>query len=111
MRIERIVWITLTVALLATLAVIYSKLSSVRYVFLVQPADEAYRAAATKLFIKEEGATEDMISKSFYVSYLGFSDRSCIRFVPRPRVYGGATTYCFAKGLPERLIGVDREAE
>ena len=111
MRTERIMWITLSLTLLATLAIMYSKLSSVKHVFLVQPADEAYRAAATKLFVKEEGTTEDMISKSFYVSYLSFSDRSCIRFVPRPRVYGGATTYCFAKGSPERLIGVDHEAE
>lgn len=110
MRIERIMWMALTIFLLGCLAVIYSQLSSLKQSFLVQHNEESYRSAATRLFIREEGATESMISDSFYVSYLGFSDRSCIRFVPRPRVYGGATTYCFTKG-PTRLIGVDRESQ
>ena len=111
MRIERIVWITLTITLLTLLAVTYVQSSSLKQAFLVQPAEERFKVAATKLFIEKEGATEVMISKSFYVSYLGFSDRSCVRFVPKPRVYGGATTYCFTNGTPARLIGVDHEAE
>lgn len=111
MRIERTVWITLTIILLVALAVTRSQVSSLKQAFLAQPAEKYYKTAATKLFIKDEGANDDIISKSFYVSYLGFRDKSCIRFVPRSRVYGGATTYCFTKGSPVRLIGVDHEAE
>ncbi len=111
MKFERIIWIALTIVILAALVMTYSRLSSLEKIFLVQHADQPYEVAATKFFIKEEGASESMISHSFYISYLGFSDRSCIRFVPRARVYGGATTYCFSKGAPTRLIGVDREGE
>lgn len=111
MKIERIIWIVLVIVLSTLLVNIYSRYASLEESFLTRQVDEPYKAAAINLFIKQEGATMEMISDSFYVSHIGFSDRSCIRFVPKPKVYGGATTYCFKNGSPLQLIGVDREAE
>lgn len=111
MKAERKIWIVLVVILSILLATINLRYIALQNAFLVKDMDSPYKAAAIKMFIEQEGATKDMISDSVYVSYLGFSDRVCIRFVPRAGVRGGATTYCFRKELPARLIGVDREAE
>ena len=107
MRIERILWATLSVLLLSALGVVYKRYGEIQYAVLSRSQDSAYVEAAASVFSKSQGSSRESVKKDFYITFLGLTDRSCIRFVPRPNVTGGTPIYCFTNSPPLRLISSD----
>ena len=101
--VERLVWLAVSGILLSLLYTAHSRYAALELAFIAKSDEQAYVSAATELFIKQEGGTSEMIN-SFYVSYLGFKNKSCVNFIPKRRVTGGPTGYCFTKNLPIRPI-------
>jgi hypothetical protein len=44
----------------------------------------------------------------FFISYGYFKNLVCIRFIPRPQVYGGVTSYCYLSRDNIKLIETDQ---
>lgn len=108
---ERLFWVGAAFFLLSMLILKHLSYAEMQNAFLVHKNDRIYEVKARNLFIKQEGASEKIISESFFVSHFYFKDNSCIRFVPRKNVYGGSTTYCFTRNSPIQLTEIDRGSE
>ena len=111
MKAERTSWAILSSVLAIALIFTYNRYENLRSAFLVRNIDSAYVDASLRLFSKEQGLNKRDIDSSYYVGYAGMSDRSCIRFVPKPNVTGGASTFCFASNDPGRLVSRDVSVE
>lgn len=115
MKIERAAWIIIVALLLVALTTTNSRYRSLKTAVLAGDSDRPYTSAALALFSKEEHVDKATVAKDFYLTYVGFSDQVCIALVPKPSMWtvvtGGATTYCFTRGSPIRLVKVDREGD
>lgn len=111
MTIERASWAILSVILAIALGVTYYRYSELRHALLASDRDRVQVGASVRLFSKDQGISEDDVARNYYIAYAGMSDRSCIRLVPKRNMTGGASTYCFTKNGPSRLVSRDEPAE
>lgn len=111
MKIERVAWFLVVLLLAAALVTVYLKYDSLKRSVLAGKSERALASSVLALFSKEQDVDTVRIRNDFYLVYVGLSDRSCISMVPKPEVYGGATTYCFTKKPPTRLLTIDHESE
>ena len=108
---ERALWLTACLALALLVVHLRNEMAEFKATFLTGEPQKDLAAAALKHFAKANGASHDEVRDTFHLSYADFSDRDCIRFVPKKHVTGGATTYCFVIGRPVRLLSIDKGSE
>ena len=110
MKLERIIWLIIIVALIAFLLRANDLKSRLEHSFLVGPDQAALVAMSKPLLIKEQGISDQDVDKYFYTSYAFFSKETCIRFVPKPGVLGGSTSYCYGMSAPFKLERTDKSS-
>lgn len=110
-KLERLAWTTAITVLVVALVWTYSADKSLRAAVLAGEFERVYASSALESFSRDQGVDKSKVLKDFYMMHIGMSDRSCIGFVPKQSVTGGATTYCYTKKPPIRLIGIDREGD
>lgn len=110
-KVERAAWITAVAVLMAALWWTYSAHRSLSAAVLAGEFERPYASTTLQAFSKEQGVAQTAVLRDFYLMHVGLSTQSCIGVVPKQHVTGGATTYCYTKTSPPRLISVDREGE
>jgi hypothetical protein len=110
MKFERIISLVIIVALITLLIHINDLKSRLEHSFLAGSDQKILVEKSKALLIKEQGIPSDEIDTYFYTSYAFFSNETCIRFVPKPRVLGGATSYCYSVRAPVRLERTDKSS-
>lgn len=111
MRAERLAWAAVVTILFTALGWNYLEDKSLRSAVLASDFEQEYVSATLSDFGKRQGVDRRTILHDFYLMHIGLSDRSCIGLVPKQGLAGGATTYCYARTSPARLISVDSEGE
>lgn len=111
MKLERVIWVIIMAGLALSLFVTRRDDLALRHTFLAGEHEADYRDVALHLFSKSQAVGISQVQRDYYLAYSGWSDRLCIRLVPKPHMVGGSTSYCFAPGKPVRLISRDQEVE
>lgn len=111
MRHERYAWLAIVALLSATSLSLTWQESALEHSFIAGEFFAPIRSDAINRFKKDDGISSQKIEKMFFVSYAFFKNRICIRFVPRPTVYGGVTSYCYQDHDHAKLVAVDRTGD
>lgn len=107
MKFERAAWLTIVILLSTVLFRAYDQNYKLQDTFLVG-ADQATLVARSRpLLVKNQGMKNDDVERYFYISYAYFSKETCIRFVPKPGITGGSTSYCYGISSPFPLLRTD----
>lgn len=108
MRFERYAWLAIALIFAATSGILMRQKAALEHAFLAGDFFNPIKSDAVSRFKRDEGISEQKVDDMFFVSYAYFQDRVCIRFVPRPTVYGGVTSYCYQDHDHNKLLGIDR---
>ena len=108
MRSERLLYVIIISILALLIFWENNKIQNLNKAFLAGPNHRDIIQSSKNAFVKDQGVLLSEIDKQFYVAYSIFSDRICIRFVPKLGVRGGATSYCYDINNQSKLIGVDK---
>lgn len=107
---ERLAWIAAVSILIAMIIIVDRRLHELQHSFLVGPDQRKLADQARVMLMKDEHISSNEVDRYFYTSFSYFSNEICIRFVPRPGVLGGATSYCFDTRNTDKLLRIDKSA-
>ncbi len=107
---ERWVWISIVAAMIAAMIIINNSRENLQHLFVAGPDQKEIVNRSVTSMMKDQGMTRGDIDRLFVISYAYFSKETCIRFVPKPGVTGGATSYCYGNTGNAPLLRIDKVA-